>query len=360
MVKAIPMQIKSVVGWSISMDFSNLWSDAIGAKPVNLNWNIGFLILAITISALWFTGLGILIRKKKIIPLSIYGVWMAMVLYFWLTREAVPFKAAWSIYKITQWSSLSLIAVAFFSLRTFKFINKRLLTSALALVCVLGFLPLISFFNFQGASVYEATGSDNPIEDYLQLARIIKEYKKNNIYQVSPASQWPKILPSYFLMDRPLLLSSWNDESAVISEQIQSLKNAETLFYCLACPFPNSRNALLPANSVVIQQPVISELSKSDFNIQRNKKLMFQINDSEKVCLAIFSVFSGDTEVRIESDSATLQVSNESDLGIKLIIENEKSRPKIEFPTRRGYNHLCFQSKLSTTITILDLYLIGH
>lgn len=355
-ISAIQLQMQNVVGWPIRLDFFELWSDAIGAKPVILKWNIGFLIIATGLSLLWLAGMLVIIKKKQIIPLSILIVWLVMIFYFWLTKDVNPSRTTWSIYKITQWSSLSLLAVAFFSLRSFKLVHTKLLSTVIALVCIAGFLPLVSIFNFHGEAMREVTGTDNPIEDYFQLARVIKAYKKTNVYQVSTASQWPRILPSYFLMDQAFLLGSWDGIPASGTEQVGQLRNSDTLFYCLACPFPNPRNALLPANSVIIQQPVISDINTANFNVQR-QKINIQVLETENVCLTIFSISSGNTDVWVQSNPAQLHISNKQDWKTELSIADGNPKSKIEFPTQKGYNALCIKSNPSASITILNLNL---
>jgi hypothetical protein len=355
MFRSLPRQMNAVVGWKIRLDFAAMWSEAVGAKPLNLAWNAGFVILTAALSLLILVGFMTLIKKRQVIPLVLACTWVVMAVFFWAGSAADPFKAAWSIHKITQWGFLSVLAVAFSALRSVRFASRKMVGVVVALTCIFGFIPLVSVLNFQGAATGLAAKSANPVEDFFQLARVVRAYKKNNVYQVSPAKPWPGKLSAYFLMDQPFIQGSWDGLPTSGAGQMAGFNNTESLYYCLDCPFPNPRNALLPANAVVIQQPVVADMSK-EFKKPLQRKT-FDVLDGETVCLTIFSIRTGLAALSVQTNSTQLKVFNDHGWLTQINSAETGRKPNIAFPLQRGYSQVCFQSSPAATVTLLDLVL---
>jgi hypothetical protein len=361
--KAIPIQMNVQVGWSISEDFFALWNAAISAKPLETSWSLGFSLASILLSSLCLLGFWHVLKKKQVVPLSILLVFLTMTVYFLFSKNINLRMSMWSIYKITQWSSLFFIALAFSALQNFSFLKTKISNVIIVSVCIVGIVPLISIFNHQAGQMQKLTGSKTPIQDYSQLAQLINLYNKPIAYQVSPLYALPTYLPVYFLMNRPLQ-GRWGDGSISLPFLANTLPEiSDTLFYCLMCPFSNPRNPLLPAKAVVIEQPVIFEVESPEAYQATDTTLNFLVSENKGTCITIFSLQPGDVTMtfstefkKITLDSSTLRIFDHKEWDEEFTIR-QNDNVTTKFPLLIGNHRICFESIKTTSVTILDLYL---
>jgi hypothetical protein len=364
-MQSIPAQLSANVGWRIPPDLFQFWEQAISVKPFETQQNWGFLLAAGIMSLLFFVGLWQIIKTKQLVPLSMLVTCLLMVGYFWFSKDANMYKAMWSIYKIAQWSSLLLISFAFLGLAFLPF--PKIFNTVAIIFCTAGIIPLVWFFNDLGGSMQGYAASNAPIQEYYQLANMIKAYHKPVAYQLSPETIWPASLPIYFLMNTPLQ-GNWGPyiSNDFIADKLPKI--SDTLFYCLACPFPNPRNPLLPANATVIQEPVIYDIYDKkhkllDYHLS-GSQLNFPVSKDKGACIFIFSPKAGHAIMTL-----TIQSIRKIDRSSGVLLYDQTgwqyplsiSPTQVDVPLELeiGNNQICLESKDHTnTVSIFDLRLL--
>lgn len=231
MVEAILLQFGAVVGNPQTINWMGYIGYWLSSVPIGFNFKLDnyypslvrlvFLLLTLVCFILLIIGIGRSTRKTKWEEIQEYGVisipYLLMLVYF-TSFAANPFGDgignSWGIYKLVQYYFI-IICCYLFSFYADVFRGKKRIGKILVILLPIFFVvsSCVNTINYSydvTRPMYEYVGkSENPILEYVELAELYKEEKKNiNLVNIPDR---PRKLLTYFLRDNNLV-SNWSTD----------------------------------------------------------------------------------------------------------------------------------------------------